>query len=138
MNGTTGRPASRMSRLATSLSIAKAEPVTAEPTNGHVRRFEGSLHCPILSIRPVQDREHNVEAHCCAASWCAGIAQHEIASTAWDQSDLQCRVGDCKRSSTRSRAVAGIADKPATIFGYADQRNFIPVEGRESLFGCAD
>src|SRR5580704_139645 len=34
MNGTTGRPASRMSRLATSLSIAKAEPVTAEPTNG--------------------------------------------------------------------------------------------------------
>src|SRR5450631_15016 len=34
MKGTTGRPASRIRRLATSLSIAIAEPVTAEPTNG--------------------------------------------------------------------------------------------------------
>ena len=34
MNGTMGRPASRIRRLATSLSIATAEPVTADPTNG--------------------------------------------------------------------------------------------------------
>jgi len=32
IKGTSGRPASRIRRLATSLSIAVAEPVTAEPT----------------------------------------------------------------------------------------------------------
>jgi hypothetical protein len=75
----------------------------------------------------VQDGEYNVEPRYGTASWFVAIAHHEATSAARDQSDLRRLVGDRKRSSAGSRAITGIADKPSTVPGDADERNLVTV-----------
>ena len=60
-NGTTGMPASRSSRLQTSLSMQTAAPSTPTPDVGDVEHVEQALDGAVLAVRPVQDREDDVE-----------------------------------------------------------------------------
>ena len=95
------------------------------------------MHGAVFSVWPVQDREHDVEARYRTASWSVAITQHEAASACRDQRDLRCLVRDRERRGARSGAIAGVADKPAAIPGYSDQRNLIPlrVEGPQDVGG---
>ena len=58
----TGMPRSREHRLEEVLVHAEREAATPAPTYGTPRELEQALHRPVLAERPVQDREHDVDA----------------------------------------------------------------------------
>ena len=102
----------------------------AEHPRAHVwnpSQFQQPLHGSIFAVRPMQDREYNVEARYGAGSRLVAVAPREAALAAWNQRDLRRVVGDDKCCGARSRAVTGIADAPATILRDADQRSLITV-----------
>ena len=122
--GTTGRPASRAKRFATSLSMATAEPMTDDPTYGTSASSSAPWTVPSSPLGPCSTG--NMTSTWGTAPFCSAAANRNTCPLppGTSASGAPCS-GMARAAAPVPAPFSGVAHQPAAVLGQTNQNDVV-------------